>query len=75
MLACFSTNLHFAGEQDTSGTTLKHEVSNLYLQHFTVDSGFVLVLTVVTVLSFTRLSPYADARNNIIVNVLITIIS
>ena len=35
----------------------KHEVSNLYLLYFTVDSGFVVVvLTVIVVLSFARLS-------------------
>ena len=39
----------------------KHEVSNFYLLLFTVDSGFVLVvLTVMAVLSFARLSRYAN---------------
>ena len=39
----------------------KHEVSNLYLLLFTVDSGFVLVvLTVMAVLSFVWLSRYAN---------------
>ena len=63
MLACFSTNhsLHFAGEQGTSGLHCKREVSKLHLLHFTVDSGFVLVvLTVVVVLLFVRLSQYAN---------------
>ncbi len=63
MLACFSTDhsLHFAGEQDKSGLHCKHEVSNQHLLHFTVDSGCVLViLVVVVVLSFVRLSQYAN---------------
>ena len=67
MLASFSTNhsLHFAGEQDTVHVQVvlhcKHEVSNLYLLLFTVDSGFVLVvLTVMAVLSFAWLSLYAN---------------
>ena len=77
MLVCFSTNhsLHFASEQDTSGLHCEHEVANLYLLHFTVDKDFVLmVLTVVEVLSFAQLSQYANARDNIIVNILIVII-
>ena len=39
----------------------KHEVSNLYLLLFTVDSGFVLVvLTVMAVLSSAQLSQYTN---------------
>ena len=39
----------------------KHEVSNLYLLLFTVNSGFVLVvLTVMAVLSFAQLLWYAN---------------
>ena len=55
----------------------KHEVSNFYLLIFTVDSGFVfVVLTVMAVLSFARLSRYANnyALDNIIMNILIAII-
>ena len=51
MLVCFSTNhsLHFVSEKDTSGLHCEHEVSNLHLLHFTVDSGFVLVVLKVVV--------------------------
>ena len=39
----------------------KYEVSDLYMLPFTGDSGFVLVvLTVMAVLSFARLSRYAN---------------
>ena len=46
MLACFSTNynVHFAGEQDTSGLHYKYEVSKLYVFHSTVDSDLVVVV-------------------------------
>ena len=74
MLACYSSHsLHFAGEVVIH---CKYEVSNLYLLQFTADSGFVLVvLTVLAVLSFVRLSRYQYAHNNIIVNIFIMIIS
>ena len=38
----------------------KHEVSNLYLLYFTVDSGFIVVVDGIAALSFAQLSQYAN---------------